>query len=875
MQEVSTRCSKILPLPEDVTAQITSSTTIPSLTSVVIGLIENALDAGAGKVDISVDFRRAACAVEDDGNGIEPKEFAEDGGLGKRFYTSKYNSPEDVYGGHGTFLSSVAALSILSIISRQRRRMSLSSLVFHHSRPAARFFKAPSHQSLSLHSHGTRVSVQDLFGNMPVRVKQRASSPSKAARVDSKEFDHLTKQVVALILAFHRPIQISLHHAEAESRRLYIGPRPDTKSVAREERNRASIQVPLLCKILTHAGYIEPSEWDDWVKTSARTFNITIRGAIALQPAPSKNVQFLSLGIRPLDSGSGSNVLYEEVNKLFALSSFGNREELSDTDDAKRSKDRRYKQDGFTNKQLRGGGKGVERWPMFYIRIDLAERNDTKKLEREATLNNVLKVLGAMIHGFLKDNHFRPHAVPEAARPEIGSTKKAAALKSTLMSEDAFSTWSRIKSSNRAGPSTVLRSKLNTQEPPEEPKSVPVQAEASDQTVIEKKPMINSAGEEIVTWTNPVSKATVFINSRTGLVVPRSATEHRPATAPAELQQSTATQRLTRTTSRGFMTPQKGSWADSLLSDWENPVFALPIEGVIPQVSFDSPNFEHHGIHKHVSEADITAALAHSSSTVSTHLSKADLQSARVIAQVDRKFILVSVNPTSNSILLVLIDQHAADERIRVESLLHDLQSQPPVAVTKPLVFEIPTRECNLFITHATFFARWGITFTLPAFPPPNARTARLTILTLPTPIVSRCALEPELLVNLLRTELWKLHLQSMNSESTPPQGILDMISSRACRSAIMFNDILTLAEAEMLVSKLGRCSMPFVCAHGRPSMVPLVDVGSGEFASKAGRRDGEREMGFGLLGNDGYEGIDIEDGERTRFVEAWKGWKV
>ena len=73
----------ILPLPPEVAAQIKSSTAIPSLTSVVLGLITNSLDAQAHKIEVSVDFRRGAALVEDDGCGISPHEFTERGGLGK------------------------------------------------------------------------------------------------------------------------------------------------------------------------------------------------------------------------------------------------------------------------------------------------------------------------------------------------------------------------------------------------------------------------------------------------------------------------------------------------------------------------------------------------------------------------------------------------------------------------------------------------------------------------------------------------------------------------------------------------------------------------------------------------------------------------
>lgn len=43
-----------------------------------------------------------------------------------------------------------------------------------------------------------------------------------------------------------------------------------------------------------------------------------------------------------------------------------------------------------------------------------------------------------------------------------------------------------------------------------------------------------------------------------------------------------------------------------------------------------------------------------------------------------------------------------------------------------------------------------------------------------------------------------------------------------------MFNDPLTKEECKALVARLSATSFPFTCAHGRPSMVPLLDLGRG-----------------------------------------------
>jgi DNA mismatch repair protein MLH3 len=82
----------IQPLSPDVIAQIKSSTTISTLNGVILELAQNSFDAESTKLDISVDYARGGCVVEDDGLGILPSEFGETGGLGKLYRRySTYN----------------------------------------------------------------------------------------------------------------------------------------------------------------------------------------------------------------------------------------------------------------------------------------------------------------------------------------------------------------------------------------------------------------------------------------------------------------------------------------------------------------------------------------------------------------------------------------------------------------------------------------------------------------------------------------------------------------------------------------------------------------------------------------------------------------
>ena len=792
-----------------------------------------------------------------------------------------------------------------------------ATLILHHSRPAARLIPAPPHQHLSNREQGTKVSVQDLFGNMPVRVKQRTTGV-EVIKEDDKQLETLRKQIVGMLLAWHNPVSVTLKNAEG-GKKLNI--RGKEMSIAGAESGDASsrkLEVMLICSTLSQAGLIGPGDWDTWVQTSARTPWVTIKGAISLQPAPSRHAQFMSIGVRPIISEMGSNILYDEINRLFALSSFGNHEDISDAEDdnkARKSKDARFKKDGFTNKQLKGGGKGVDRWPMFYIRIDMQSskrylKDDIDKLG-ERTISSLIQVLRAMVTSFLEENHFRPCA--RLGRRKQAVSKKPAAVGkgpiswlpgATIQRSEAvhnicadhnFSTWSRIKTGKGAkssGTSPSLGSsgcQVSTakgefprgKDLSKQSMSAPQQLETS--SLAEDDPLTALIDEQTLEWRNPISGATVLVNARTGLVIPPRSLQ-RPASAPAQHSRSALSSprtnifhssypsgRLTRSLSDPFITPKEQSWSSELLKKWENPIFETTEEG-IPQVSFDGPTIETsdllHGRRHCCSGLDIQKAFTQASASVSAKISKRSLNTAKVISQVDKKFILICVNRSSDikdeedAELLVLIDQHAADERIRVEGLLADLKASPTL-LPKPLIFEIQAHEHPLISRLAPSFAALGVVYDLSA--PAGSPKCKMTVEALPAAIAERCRLEPKVLIELIRRESWKCEEERGGGSLAIhicPQGLLDMLNSRACRSAIMFNDELTREECQTLVQRLGKCAFPFQCAHGRPSMVPLVDLGVG-----ASSDIGKQALGFPKIGS---ETSDKEKG----FGAAWRVWR-
>ena len=58
-----------------------------------------------------------------------------------------------------------------------------------------------------------------------------------------------------------------------------------------------------------------------------------------------------------------------------------------------------------------------------------------------------------------------------------------------------------------------------------------------------------------------------------------------------------------------------------------------------------------------------------------------------------------------------------------------------------------------------------------------------------------------------------------------PPAAALRVLASKACRRAIKFGDTLDQQACQRVLTALARCDLPFQCAHGRPTIVPIVQL--------------------------------------------------
>jgi len=168
-------------LPQVVADAIAAGEVIERPASVVKELVENALDAGATRVDILIDGGGLVqITVVDDGSGIE----GDDVELAvERHATSKISSADDIarvgtLGFRGEALASIAAVSELRMTTRSGRSDSATTLHVRHGDVLARGAAAGP--------PGTRIAVSELFAGAPARLRflrSVASEASAAVRV--------------------------------------------------------------------------------------------------------------------------------------------------------------------------------------------------------------------------------------------------------------------------------------------------------------------------------------------------------------------------------------------------------------------------------------------------------------------------------------------------------------------------------------------------------------------------------------------------------------------------------------------------------------------------------------------------------------------
>ncbi|KAI9552299.1 putative MLH3 [Daphnia sinensis] len=210
------------------------------------------------------------------------------------------------------------------------------------------------------------------------------------------------------------------------------------------------------------------------------------------------------------------------------------------------------------------------------------------------------------------------------------------------------------------------------------------------------------------------------------------------------------------------------------------------------------------------------------------------MSNIRVINQVDQKFICC-VTQEEDERYLVLVDQHAAHERICLERLLQmhstksddgyvQVQSSP---IQPHLLLSFHSRDLEVIQKLSLELTRYGLHVQI--------SDSTVVVTRVPACFLAREINEVQRKRNSLYKDLVMALIEETISEYTKngrlstcvlPVQIRNVLNSLACHGAIKFGDELSLLQCTQLVRALSQCDVPFQCAHGRPLLAPLLELG-------------------------------------------------
>ncbi|KAF9534670.1 hypothetical protein CPB83DRAFT_802764 [Crepidotus variabilis] len=835
------------PLPEETRSKLRATQILTSLPQIVSELLQNALDATATQIDIGVDTEEWTCWVRDDGEGLN-KEGLEQLGTNGRYNTSKkyasgFMNSSSTFGFRGEALASAGEIACLEICSRTSKSRNTWSLIIKGGKqlylgPAVRWKRESS---------GTTVCIRDAFYNLPVRRRSHSNS--------SRTWELLQREMECYALVFPH---VSFSLDDSSTRGSHS--QSHKHSVIRIAKSPSTLNC---FKSLYGQALTEQIEEITFASES-----IKIEGFISLTGASSKAYQFLYINRHPMSMSDFGRTIDSE----FSSSSFGKNalDEGGETD--------------FPRSTIRRSPRKLEKKPVYVLNITVAPEDVDNCVEPSKTavkLRNqadALSCLRKVIRQFLDRHGFYSRNTTAGLMSSLSPSPRKRRKQDYQYVED-----SGYAEDDSAAALSELSIENKTPAPPRV--SAPLYTS------------LDAPAEEIV-WQDPSTREQFVVDSRTGhsfrfpeIHVRQTCNDHSSTSISGSPSGPPSRRTLRQQISNSVPisstnnpeTPTVPEWLGRALQN--NRAYAVP-ENRIPSHQVQPPigqstsrlnSFQkiEHVCHR-PPDLSMTARFqvdSLSSGSTTPSFSKEELFEAETIGQVDRKFVACRIlrSGAFAQSFLVLVDQHAADERIRVERFLKELclgmhrtehggvDEGPHVRQLIPPLPVLLTRHEALRILQSqevrNIYHGWGVQFVEASKGLSNSdgdsdsgrSTPYLQLLVSTIPeIISDKLLQGDELRDFIKGILGQIqngellsdsHLHFPSKGDTDeavwlkvvrrcPKVLLDLVNSRACRGAIMFNDALSLDQCEKLVKQLSQTVFPFQCAHGRPSLLSLIETG-------------------------------------------------
>lgn len=189
---------------------------------------------------------------------------------------------------------------------------------------------------------------------------------------------------------------------------------------------------------------------------------------------------------------------------------------------------------------------------------------------------------------------------------------------------------------------------------------------------------------------------------------------------------------------------------------------------------------------------------------VEDSLSIEDFKRMEIIGQFNCGFILTKLIRSATNTLLYIVDQHAADERFRLELLERtEFENARSQTLVVPKVLNFDQDDLRIIIEQIDDLKSIGFSFD---------QSQRL----ITVPSFAGLTLNDEDLFDII-------HSIRDNPILKPSLKLCSRVgktlASKACRSAIMIGAPLSFPQMSTIVKNLAELERPWICAHGRPTI--------------------------------------------------------
>jgi len=195
---------------------------------------------------------------------------------------------------------------------------------------------------------------------------------------------------------------------------------------------------------------------------------------------------------------------------------------------------------------------------------------------------------------------------------------------------------------------------------------------------------------------------------------------------------------------------------------------------------------------------------------------KSDQPEITTLAQLDNCYILCSQGKD-----LIIVDQHAAHERIRYTEIINQFEAREKATQPLLLPIQLEMSHADIAILENNLGLLSGMGFEIEPF---GGNT--FSVNAVPSFIVKEDIEKVVFgLIDDLRDNASKGDFQQRKEKA---------LRYMACRSAVKFGDPLSTQEQHALIKKLQQIDQPYTCPHGRPTM---INMSSDELLKRFGRK--------------------------------------